>query len=89
MVREMNGLIQLIGEQSVDELKIKLIDMIVEEVRSQLHEASEYIISPDEISCLIQEDIFGGIVEELKAEYKEEIKKLAAARFEKMMGELA
>lgn len=73
---------QLLGTSGVDELKSKIIDVIVEEVRDQLQSSSQYIISPDDVSSDIYHDVIEAIEEEIKEEYKEKIAEAIAKKME-------
>ena len=68
---------KLLGTNGVDELKSRLIDTIVEEVRSQLHGSYEYIISPDYMCEILQDEVVDKVIDEIKEEYKNCIKEAA------------
>ena len=64
-------LANFLGVDGIEELRSKLIDMIVEEVHEQLHQSSNYIISPDDIAT----EIFNRAVDDLYTEVSDEYKK--------------
>ena len=64
---------EFLGADSIEELRTKVIDMIVEEIRDQLHQSSSYIISPDDIAIAAFQTAMEEIVDEIKEEYKQKI----------------
>lgn len=76
-------LAQLLGADGVEELRSKLIDVIVEEVRDQLRDSTSYIISPDDICSEIFDRTVNDVYEEVSAEYK---KKISEAVEKKLAG---
>lgn len=75
-----NALTQFLDVDGVTELKSKVIDMIVDEIRTQLHESSNYIISPDDIANELYEDVLKKAKEEIILEYKEKIKEIMSKK---------
>lgn len=53
----MNGFIELLGEENVVELKKRLVDLIIEEVRSEFEVYGEYLLNPPDMQDTIQEAI--------------------------------
>lgn len=76
-------LANFLGVDGIEELRSKLIDMIVEEVHEQLQQSSDYIISPEDIANDLYADVIEDIKEEILAEYKE---KVSEAVEQKMKG---
>lgn len=74
---------KILGVDGIEELRSKLIDMIVEEVHEQLQQSSDYIISPEDIASDLYADVIEDIKEEILAEYKE---KVSEAVEQKMKG---
>lgn len=71
-------LFTLLGEQGINELRSKLIDMIVDEVHDQLHEHTEYIIDPEDIREIVSNKIEVAVeaqVQEYKDVFYEQFKK--------------
>jgi len=53
-----NPLIQFLGEQNVEDMKKRIVDVIVEQVRNDMQDYREYLIDPDDIvEILIDETI--------------------------------
>lgn len=74
---------QFLGADGVEELRTKIIDVIVEEVRDQLKQSSSYIISPDDICTEIFDRVVNDLYEEISTEYK---KKVSEAVEKKLAG---
>lgn len=72
-VLEDTVLAQFLGAEGIEELRTKVIDMIVEEIRSQLRDSSHYIVSPDDICVEIFDRAINDIYEEVSSEYKKRI----------------
>lgn len=72
-VLEDTVLAQFLGAEGIEELRTKVIDMIVEEIRSQLRDSSSYIVSPDDICTEIFDRAINDIYEEVSSEYKKRI----------------
>ena len=51
----MQGLINLLGEENVTELKKKITDVIIEQVRSDMENYGEYFIYPPDMQAMIKE----------------------------------
>lgn len=66
-------LVELLGADGVEDLRAKIIDVIVEEVRDQLRDSRNYIISPDDICTEIFDRTVNDVYEEISAEYKQKI----------------
>lgn len=53
-----NPLLQFLGEENVEDMKKRIVDVIVEQVRDDMHDYYEYLIDPDDIvECLMDETI--------------------------------
>ena len=59
-------LMDFIGAENVDQLKSRIIDVIVEQVTRDLSSTYEYIIDPDDISSEIKGNIINSAVEKLQ-----------------------
>ena len=73
----MSKILDLFTEEDMAELKKKVIDVIVEEVRQDIRDSYTYVISPDNLCEEIQDQILNEVVNEIKEEYKECVKKFA------------
>lgn len=74
---------QFLGADGVEELRTKVINVIVEEIRDELEHSDSYIISPDDVCIEIFDKVVEGLYEEIRTEYKKKVseaieKKLAA-----------
>ena len=53
-----NPLLQFLGEENVEDMKKRIVDVIVEQVRDDMHDYREYLINPDDIvECLMDNTI--------------------------------
>lgn len=59
-------LMDFLGAENVDQLKSRIIDVIVEQVTRDLSSTYEYIIDPDDISSEIKDNIINSAVEKLQ-----------------------
>ena len=59
-------LMDFLGAENVDQLKSRIIDVIVEQVTRDLSSTYEYIIDPDDISSEIKGNIINSAVERLQ-----------------------
>lgn len=59
-------LMDFLGAENVDQLKSRIIDVIVEQVTRDLSSTYEYIIDPDDISSEIKGNIINSAVEKLQ-----------------------
>lgn len=53
-----NPLLQFLGKKNVEDVKKRIVDVIVEQVRDDMHDYREYLINPDDIvECLMDDTI--------------------------------
>ena len=53
-----NPLLQFLGKENVEDMKKRIVDVIVEQVRDDMHDYREYLINPDDIvECLMDDTI--------------------------------
>lgn len=53
-----NPLLQFLGKENVEDMKKRIVDVIVEQVRDDMHDCREYLINPDDIvECLMDDTI--------------------------------
>lgn len=85
--KELNNsvLAELLGAKGIEELRSKLIDIICEEVRDQLQSSANYIVSPDDISNDLYEEIINVVKESVMEEYKEKILTQIEGKFAVML----
>lgn len=65
---------ELLGAEGVAELRSKVIDMIVDIIRSDFEHSEDYLCSPEDISSEIYEQIKNEVITEIKDEYKTRVK---------------
>lgn len=54
-MNEINGLISLLGEENVEELKKGLVKLLLEQVESDLQNYGEYFLYPPDMSSIIKD----------------------------------
>lgn len=64
---------QFLGAKGVEDLRTKIIDVIVEEVRDQIKNSHNYIISPEDIAGDIYTITIEKVYTEIELLYKERI----------------
>lgn len=64
---------ELLGADGVSELKTRLINIIVDQVREDLKQSDYYIISPNDISDDLYKDIINEVKDQVRKEYKDKI----------------
>lgn len=53
-----NPLLQFLGKENVEDMKKRIVDVIVKQVRDDMHDYREYLINPDDIvECLMDDTI--------------------------------
>lgn len=89
-INVLNGTVlqDFLGAEGVDELRNKVIELIVDQIRDELSQSYTYIISPDDISNDIYKEVLDGIVEEIKVEYKEKVAEAVQKRLNGLLGVL-
>lgn len=51
-----NPLLQFLGKENVEDMKKRIVDVIVEQVRDDMHDYREYLINPDDIAERLMDD---------------------------------
>lgn len=51
-----NPLLQFLGKENVEDMKKRIVDVIVEQVRDDMHDYREYLINPDDIVERLMDD---------------------------------
>lgn len=81
-------LAQLLGVDGMEELKTKIIDIIVEQVRNDFEQYSEWIISPDDIHEILNDYVINDVVDKVKDEYSEKVKTIMEEKLKNVFNEL-
>ena len=77
-----NPLLQFLGKENVEDMKKRIVDVIVEQVRYDMHDYREYLINPDDIvECLMDDTI--DIVQD---RVQEKLEKVVMERAMKKLG---
>lgn len=51
-----NLFLQFLGKENVEDMKKRIVDVIVEQVRDDMHDYREYLIDPDDIVESLMDD---------------------------------
>lgn len=77
-----NPLLQFLGEENVEDMKKRIVDVIVEQVRDDMHDYYEYLINPDDIvECLMDDTI-----DRIQNRVQEKLEKAVMERAMKKLG---
>lgn len=77
-----NPLLQFLGKENVEDMKKRIVDVIVEQVRDDMHDYREYLINPDDIvECLMDDTI-----DRVRDRAKEKLEKLVLEKAMKKLG---
>ena len=77
-----NPLLQFLGKENVEDMKKRIVDVIVEQVRYDMHDYREYLINPDDIvECLMNDTI-----DRVQDRVQEKIEKVLLERAMKKLG---
>ena len=77
-----NPLLQFLGEENVEDMKKRIVDVIVEQVRDDMHDYREYLINPDDIvECLMDDTI-----DRVQDRVQEKLEKVVLERAMKKLG---
>lgn len=77
-----NPLLQFLGKENVEDMKKRIVDVIVEQVRDDMHDYREYLINPDDIvECLMDDTI-----DRVRDRVQEKLEKLVMERAMKKLG---
>ena len=49
-------MLQFLGKENVEDMKKRIVDVIVEQVRDDMHDYREYLINPDDIVERLMDD---------------------------------
>lgn len=77
-----NPLLQFLGKENVEDMKKRIVDVIVEQVRDDMHDYREYLINPDDIvECLMDDTI-----DRVQNRVQEKLEKAVMKRAMKKLG---
>lgn len=77
-----NPLLQFLGKENVEDMKKRIVDVIVEQVRDDMHDYREYLINPDDIvECLMDDTI-----DRVQNRVQEKLEKAVMERAMKKLG---
>ena len=77
-----NPLRQFLGEENVEDMKKRIVNVIVEQVRDDMHDYREYLINPDDIvECLMDDTI-----DRVRDRVQEKLEKAVMERAMKKLG---
>ena len=77
-----NPLLQFLEKENVEDMKKRIVDVIVEQVRYDMHDYREYLINPDDIvECLMDDTI-----DRVQDRVQEKLEKVVLERAMKKLG---
>lgn len=79
---EDNALIKFLGAENVEDLKKRIVDLIVNQVESDLQSYAEYLISPDDIVEVLTDNI----VEKVETNVRSKLEKVVYERALEKLG---
>lgn len=77
-----NPLLQFLGEENVEDMKKRIVDVIVEQVRDDMHDYREYLINPDDIVEYLMDDT----IDRVRDRVQEKLEKAVMERAMKKLG---
>lgn len=77
-----NPLLQFLGEENVEDMKKRIVDVIVEQVRDDMHDYHEYLINPDNIVERLMDDT----IDRVQDRVQEKLEKVVLERAMKKLG---
>lgn len=77
-----NPLLQFLGEENVEDMKKRIVDVIVEQVRDDMHDYYEYLINPDDIV----ERLMDETIDRVQDRVQEKLEKAVLERAIKKLG---
>lgn len=77
-----NPLLQFLGEENVKDIKKRIVDVIVEQVRDDMHDYHEYLIDPDDIVACLMDDT----IDRVRDRVQEKLEKAVMERAMKKLG---
>ena len=77
-----NPLLQFLGEENVEDMKKRIVDVIVEQARDDMHDYREYLINPDDIIERLMDDTINRVQDRVQ----EKLEKVVLERAMKKLG---
>lgn len=77
-----NPLLQFLGKENVEDMKKRIVDVIVEQVRDDMHDYREYLIDPDDIVERLMDDTINRVQDRVQ----EKLEKIVLERAMKKLG---
>lgn len=77
-----NPLLQFLGKENVEDMKKRIVEVIVEQVRDDMHDYHEYLIDPDDIVACLMDDT----IDRVKDRVQEKLEKAVMERAIKKLG---
>lgn len=77
-----NPFLQFLGEKNVEDMKKRIVDVIVEQVRDDIHDYREYLIDPDDIVVSLMDDT----INRVRDRVQEKLEKAVMERAMKKLG---
>ena len=77
-----NPFLQFLGEKNVEDMKKRIVDVIVEQVRDDMHDYHEYLIDPDDIVACLMDDT----IDRVRDRVQEKLEKAVMERAMKKLG---
>lgn len=77
-----NPLLQFLGEENVEDMKKRIVDVIVEQVRDDMHDYREYLIDPNDIVESLMDDT----IDRVQDRVQEKLEKAVLERAMKKLG---
>lgn len=77
-----NPLLQFLGKENVEDMKKRIVDVIVEQVRDDMHDYREYLINPDDIVERLMDDT----IDRVRDRVQEKLEKAVMERAMKKLG---
>lgn len=81
---ENSALYKIFGAEGLQELRAKLIEAVVDEVKDQLAESSDYIVDPADIAESLYDEIKDTVIREVKDELKARVMERFNKKFDEM-----
>ena len=81
---ENSALYKIFGAEGIQELRDRLIEAVVDEVKNQLAESGDYIVDPDDIAESLYDEIKDAVIREVKDELKARVMERLNKKFEEM-----
>lgn len=77
-----NPLLQFLGKENVEDMKKRIVEVIVEQVRDDMHDYHEYLIDPDDIV----ERLMDETIDRVQDRVQEKLEKVVLERAMKKLG---